>query len=143
MITFLTRLLIKNSQDTKNPAVRQAYGMLCGAAGIGFNLLLFAGKAIAGLLSNSISIMADAFNNLSDAGSSIITLIGFRMSGQEPDPDHPFGHGRIEYLAGLIVSGIILLMAAELIKSSVSKFCIRRSSPFLPSSSRSWRPPSS
>lgn len=121
MITFLTRLLIKNSQDTKNPAVRQAYGMLCGAAGIGFNLLLFAGKAIAGLLSNSISIMADAFNNLSDAGSSIITLIGFRMSGQEPDPDHPFGHGRIEYLAGLIVSGIILLMAAELIKSSVSK----------------------
>lgn len=121
MITFLTRLLIKNSQDTKNPAVRQAYGTLCGAAGIGFNLLLFAGKAIAGLLSNSISIMADAFNNLSDAGSSIITLIGFRMSGQEPDPDHPFGHGRIEYLAGLIVSGIILLMAAELIKSSVSK----------------------
>lgn len=121
MITFLTRLLIKNSQDTKNPAVRQAYGTLCGAAGIGFNLLLFAGKAIAGLLSNSISIMADAFNNLSDAGSSIITLVGFRMSGQEPDPDHPFGHGRIEYLAGLIVSGIILLMAAELIKSSVSK----------------------
>ena len=121
MITFLTRLLIKNSQDTKNPAVRQAYGTLCGAAGIGFNLLLFAGKAIAGLLSNSISITADAFNNLSDAGSSIITLVGFRMSGQEPDPDHPFGHGRIEYLAGLIVSGIILLMAAELIKSSVSK----------------------
>ena len=121
MITFLSRLLIPDAQDVKNPAVRQAYGTLCGAAGIVFNLFLFAGKAAAGLLSHSISIMADAFNNLSDAGSSIITLIGFRMSGQEPDPDHPFGHGRIEYLAGLIVSGIILLMAAELIKSSVSK----------------------
>ena len=121
MITFLSRLLIRNPQDVKNPAVRQAYGTLCGAAGIVLNLLLFLGKAAAGLLSRSISITADAFNNLSDAGSSIITLIGFRMSGQEPDPDHPFGHGRIEYLAGLIVSGIILLMAAELIKSSVSK----------------------
>ena len=121
MITFLSRLLIRNPQDVKNPAVRQAYGTLCGAAGIVFNLLLFLGKAAAGLLSRSISITADAFNNLSDAGSSIITLIGFRMSGQEPDPDHPFGHGRIEYLAGLIVSGLILLMAAELIKSSVSK----------------------
>ena len=121
MITFLSRLLIRNPQDVKNPAVRQAYGTLCGAAGIVFNLLLFLGKAAAGLLSRSISITADAFNDLSDAGSSIITLIGFRMSGQEPDPDHPFGHGRIEYLAGLIVSGIIVRMAAELIKSSVSK----------------------
>lgn len=121
MVTFLCRLFIKNHEDTKQPAVRQAYGVLCGAVGIFFNLCLFAGKAAAGLLSNSIAITADAFNNLSDAGSSIITLIGFKMSGQEPDPDHPFGHGRIEYLAGLIVSGIILLMAAELIKSSAAK----------------------
>lgn len=121
MVTFLCRLFIKNYEDTKQPAVRQAYGVLCGAVGIFFNLCLFAGKAAAGFLSNSIAITADAFNNLSDAGSSIITLIGFKMSGQEPDPDHPFGHGRIEYLAGLIVSGIILLMAAELIKSSAAK----------------------
>lgn len=121
MVTFLSKIFIRNYQDTKQPAVRQAYGVLCGAVGIFFNLCLFAGKAAAGFLSNSIAITADAFNNLSDAGSSIITLIGFKMSGQEPDPGHPFGHGRIEYLAGLIVSGIILLMAAELIKSSVNK----------------------
>lgn len=121
MISFFAKLFIKNYQDTKQPAVRQAYGILCGTAGICFNLLLFAGKAIAGFLSNSISITADAFNNLSDAASSIITLFGFKMSGQEPDPNHPFGHGRIEYLAGLIVSGLILIMGAELIKTSVQK----------------------
>ncbi len=121
MVTFLSRRFIKNFGDTKQPAVRQAYGVLCGMLGIVFNLCLFAIKSIAGVLSNSIAITADAFNNLSDAGSSIITLIGFKLSGQEPDPAHPFGHGRMEYLAGLIVSGIILLMAAELIKTSVSK----------------------
>lgn len=121
MITFLSRLFIKNHEDTHNPFVRQSYGILCGMAGIFFNLLLFAGKALAGILSNSIAITADAFNNLSDAGSSIVTLIGFKMSGQEPDTHHPFGHGRIEYLTGLIVSGIILLMAVELLKNSVDK----------------------
>lgn len=121
MIKLLTGIFIKNADDVNNPSVRQAYGILTGSAGIFFNLLLFAGKAAAGFLSNSIAITADAFNNLSDAGSSIITLIGFRMSGQEPDPDHPFGHGRMEYLAGLIVSGIILIMAVELIKSSFDK----------------------
>lgn len=121
MITFLARFFIPNREDTQSPAVRQAYGVLCGAAGIFFNLCLFAGKAAAGFLSNSIAITADAFNNLSDAGSSVITLIGFKLSGQKPDPGHPFGHGRAEYLAGLIVSGIILIMAAELIKSSAEK----------------------
>lgn len=121
MVTFLSKLFIPNREDTRQPAVRQAYGMLCGALGIFLNLCLFAGKALAGYFSGSIAIMADAFNNLSDAGSSIITLIGFRLSGQEPDPGHPFGHGRLEYLAGLIVSGIILLMAAGLIKSSADK----------------------
>lgn len=121
MVQFLSRLFIKDFQNFEKPSVRQAYGILCGAVGIGFNLLLFALKALAGILSNSIAITADAFNNLSDAGSSIVTLIGFRMSGQEPDPDHPFGHGRIEYLSGLIVSGIILLMAFELLKTSVDK----------------------
>lgn len=121
MVTLLSRFFIKNSNETTNPKVRQAYGMLCGSVGIFFNLLLFAGKFVAGSLSHSIAITADAFNNLSDAGSSIITLIGFKMSGQKPDPDHPFGHGRIEYISGLLVSIIILMMAFELIQSSIQK----------------------
>ena len=121
MVTLLAKIFIKNQNDMKSPAVRQAYGILCGAMGIFLNLCLFTGKFIAGSLSNSIAITADAFNNLSDAGSSIITLIGFKMAGQKPDPTHPFGHGRIEYIAGLLVSLVILLMGAELLKSSVTK----------------------
>lgn len=121
MVTLLTKIFIRDSQNTSSPAVRQAYGMLCGAVGIVLNLLLFAGKFFAGLLSGSIAITADAFNNLSDAGSSIITLIGFRMAGQKPDPGHPFGHGRIEYISGFLVSLLILVMALELIKNSVEK----------------------
>ncbi len=121
MITLLAKIFVPDNNDTKNPSVRQAYGILCGAVGIFLNLCLFAGKFIAGSVSNSIAITADAFNNLSDAGSSIITLIGFKMAGQKPDPHHPFGHGRIEYISGLLVSVIILLMGAELLKSSFSK----------------------
>lgn len=121
MISVLAGVFIKNKEDVKNPQVRQKYGMLCGIVGIFFNIFLFAGKFLAGTISKSISITADAFNNLSDAGSSLITLIGFRMSGAEPDVDHPFGHGRIEYVSGLIVSGAILIMAFELVKSSVEK----------------------
>ncbi|MCI5953890.1 MAG: cation diffusion facilitator family transporter [Lachnospiraceae bacterium] len=121
MITLLSKLFIKNREEVKDQKVRQAYGVLCGAVGIFLNLCLFAGKFIAGFISNSIAITADAFNNLSDAGSSIITLIGFKMAGQKPDPDHPFGHGRIEYISGLLVSVIILLMGLELLKSSVTK----------------------
>lgn len=121
MITILEKLLIKDREDTSSPNVRQAYGILCGVLGICLNLLLFLGKFSAGVLSNSIAITADAFNNLSDAGSSIITLIGFRMAGQKPDPDHPFGHGRIEYISGLLVAVIIIIMAFELIKSSFLK----------------------
>lgn len=121
MVTLLSKLFIKDRTDTQNPSVRQSYGMLCGAVGIFLNLCLFTGKFIAGLISNSIAITADAFNNLSDAGSSIITLIGFRMAGQKPDPDHPFGHGRIEYISGLLVAVIILLMGLELLKSSFTK----------------------
>lgn len=121
MITLLSKLFIKDREDVKNPKVRQAYGMLCGAVGILLNLCLFTGKFLAGFISNSIAITADAFNNLSDAGSSIITLIGFKMAGQKPDPDHPFGHGRIEYISGLLVSVIILLMGFELLKSSATK----------------------
>lgn len=121
MVGLLSRLFIKNYEDASNPTVRQAYGMLCGFVGICFNVFLFAGKFLAGAISHSIAITADAFNNLSDAGSSIITLIGFKMAGQKPDPDHPFGHGRIEYISGLLVSVVILIMAFELLKSSVIK----------------------
>ncbi|MBS7339013.1 MAG: cation transporter [Lachnospiraceae bacterium] len=121
MISILSRIFIKNSKDTKNPVVRQAYGMLCGALGIALNIFLFMVKFLAGQLSGSIAITADAFNNLSDAGSSVITLFGFKMAGQKPDSDHPFGHGRIEYISGLLVSIIILIMAFELFKSSVDK----------------------
>ncbi len=121
MITFLARVFIKDYKNTSSPQTRQSYGILCSAAGIGLNLLLFAGKFLAGILSNSIAITADAFNNLSDAGSSIVTMAGFKLAGQKPDSDHPFGHGRIEYISGLIVSFLILLMAFELLKSSVSK----------------------
>lgn len=121
MFHLLSKLFIKNYEDYTDPKVRQSYGILAGAVGILLNFLLFAAKALAGLLSRSIAITADAFNNLSDAGSSVITLIGFRLSGQEADSDHPYGHGRIEYLSGLIVAAIILLMGVELIKSSFSK----------------------
>ncbi len=121
MIQLLARLFIKDHKNTAAPKVRQAYGILSGAVGIFLNILLFAGKFAAGMLSGSIAITADAFNNLSDAGSSVITLIGFKMSGQKPDPEHPFGHGRIEYISGLFVSVAVLIMAFELVKSSIEK----------------------
>ena len=100
---------------------RSAYGKLCGTVGIALNILLFVGKFVAGIISNSIAITADAFNNLSDAGSSLVTLIGFKLAEQKPDSDHPFGHGRMEYLSGLIVSAVILMMGFELVKDSVDK----------------------
>lgn len=121
MVTLLAKIFIKDAEDTSSPKVRQAYGVLTGVVGILLNVLLFAGKFIAGTLSKSISITADAFNNLSDAGSSFVTLIGFKLAGAKPDPEHPFGHGRIEYVSGLVVSGAILLMAFELIKDSIDK----------------------
>ena len=120
MISLLARLFLK--PDGKSEAeTRKAYGVLCGAVGIALNVLLFAGKFFAGTLSGSIAITADAFNNLSDAGSSFVTLLGFQLAGQKPDIHHPFGHGRIEYLSGLAVSMLILLMGFELGKSSLEK----------------------
>ena len=119
MISLLARLFIK--PDLDQTAARKAYGILCGAVGIGLNLLLFAGKFLAGLISGSIAVTADAFNNLSDAGSSFVTLLGFQLAGQKPDSQHPFGHGRIEYLSGLAVALLILLMGLELAKSSIGK----------------------
>jgi len=121
MVQVLARIFIKNKDQMENPEVRRAYGMLCSIVGIGLNVLLFAGKYLAGVLSGSIAITADAFNNLSDAGSSVITLVGFKFSGMKPDKDHPFGHGRIEYLSGLAVAMLIILMGFELFKSAVGK----------------------
>lgn len=118
MIELLSKIFIKN-KNGKN--LREAYGTLCSCAGIGFNILLFAIKFIAGSISGAISVTADAFNNLSDSGSSVITLLGFRLAGKKPDPSHPFGHGRMEYLSGLAVSVLILVMGVELLKSSVDK----------------------
>ncbi len=132
MITLLSKLFIRQREDTNDPAVRRAYGVLCGAVGILLNILLFAGKFAAGLISGSIAITADAFNNLSDAGSSVITLVGFRVAGQKPDHDHPFGHGRFEYISGLLVSVVILLMGFELLQSSVSKILHPASLTFSP-----------
>ena len=121
MIEFLARVFIRHRDGLSPSALRQAYGQLCGAVGIGLNLLLFAGKLFAGTISGSIAITADAFNNLSDAGSSVVTLLGFRLAGRKPDPEHPFGHGRMEYISGLAVAGLILLMGVELGKSSLKK----------------------
>ena len=121
MIKLLAKIFIKESQDTSSERVRRAYGVLCGAAGIFFNILLFAGKFIAGTIAGSIAITSDAFNNLSDAGSSGVTLLGFRLAGQKPDHQHPFGHGRFEYISGLIVSMVIVVMGFELLVSSVKK----------------------
>lgn len=119
MITFLTGLFLK--KDLPEDRKRSFYGKLCGAVGIFLNLVLFAGKLAAGLISSSIAITADAFNNLSDAGSSVVSLVSFRLSEQKPDAEHPYGHGRVEYIAGLIISGVILVMAYELIKDSIGK----------------------
>ena len=119
MIGLLAKHFIHDYQNVGAPEVRRAYGVLCGAVGIVINLLLFALKLFAGTLAGSVAITADAFNNLSDAGASIVTLLGFRLAGQKPDPEHPFGHGRLEYISGLIVSLVILLMGFELLRDAV------------------------
>lgn len=119
MVTLLAALFIKEKNDRGK--VRKEYGILCGIVGIFLNACLFAGKFLAGSISNSIAITADAFNNLSDAASSLVTLIGFKMADAKPDSEHPFGHGRIEYISGLCVAAAILLMAYELIRDSVEK----------------------
>lgn len=121
MITIFSRFFIDSSQDPTTPYIRRAYGILCSIVGIFLNILLFAGKYLAGTLTGSIAITADAFNNLSDAGSSVITLVGFKFSGRKPDADHPFGHGRVEYICGFGVSAAIMFMGIELIRSSVEK----------------------
>lgn len=121
LISLLAKKLIKNAEDVTAPAVRQAYGMLCGVVGVCINVVLFALKFFAGSISGSVAITADAFNNLSDAGASVVTLLGFKLAGKKPDPDHPFGHGRIEYLSGLAVAMVIILMGFELLRDSFDK----------------------
>lgn len=121
MVSFLIKRLVSAEASGEDPIVRKRCGTFSGLMGIILNLLLCAGKFIIGMITGAISITADAFNNLTDAASSIVTLVGFRLAGQKPDNDHPFGHGRIEYLAGLIISMLILLVGFELGKSSVEK----------------------
>lgn len=121
MVTLLGKLFLKNPTDYGDSTVRRAWGTLCGFVGVALNLLLCAAKLIAGALSGSIAITADAFNNLSDALSSVVTLLGFRLAGKRPDPDHPFGHGRMEYVSGLVVAGLILMMGVELLQTSIDK----------------------
>ena len=121
MLKLLIKLFIKDPEAVTDPKVRGAYGSLCGLYGIFLNILLFAGKYFAGVLSGSVAITADAFNNLSDAGSSVISLLGFRLASRKPDPDHPYGHGRMEYLSGLALSVLIILMGVELAKTSFDK----------------------
>lgn len=121
MTNLLLRLFVRNFKASREPAVRAAVGRLAGLVGIVCNLLLFAGKLAAGLLSGSVSITADAMNNLSDATSSIVTLIGFKLAEKPADDDHPYGHARFEYLSGLAVAAMIMVIGFELAKNSVGK----------------------
>lgn len=121
MVTVLSRIFLRNADSMSESKKRSAYGTLCCCVGIFLNILLFAIKYLAGVLSGSIAVTADAFNNLSDAGSSVITLAGIRLADKKPDPDHPFGHGRIEYLSALAVSAVIIMVGFELFTSSVDK----------------------
>ena len=119
MSSLLIRLFIKSPHSTHDPAVRRAYGTLASTVGIILNLLLAAGKFTVGLLFGAISVQADAINNLSDAGSQIISLITFKVAAKPADRDHPFGHARIEYVSSMVVSFLILLIGWEMLSGSV------------------------
>ena len=122
MTELLLKQFVKNYENTKDNQVRESYGSFAGFVGIAVNTVLFIAKFIAALFSGlSISVLADALNNLFDAGSSVVTFLGFKMANKEEDEDHPFGHGRIEYISGLIVAFIIILVGFELIKESITK----------------------
>lgn len=128
MTNFLIRIFIGKNKDTNDPKIRSRYANLAGVTGIILNILLFAGKLTLGILSASVAIIADAFNNISDAGSSVVTLIGFRLAGKPVDKEHPLGHGRLEYVTGFIVDMLIVLVGFELFKTSIDKII----SPALP-----------
>ena len=121
MIKLLAKQTVPNYTDTHDPAVRRGYGTLCGIMGICLNILQSLAKLIAGWLAGSVAIVADGINNLSDAASSIVTLWGFRSAGKRADEDHPFGHGRTEYVAGVVVAVLVLVIGVEIIKESIGK----------------------
>ncbi len=121
MTRLFIKLFVKDNEDIKNPKVREAFGKLSGWVGIVCNVILFCIKFFAGTISNSIAITADAMNNLSDASSSIVSLIGFKLSSKKADSEHPYGHARYEYLAGLLVAVMIIIIGFELFKTSVHK----------------------
>ena len=121
MFRFLIKKFIPDHTSTTDPQVRRSYATVSSIYGIILNIILFAGKYVAGMISGSTAVIADAFNNLSDAGSSVISFIGFRLAGKKPDRDHPFGHGRMEYIAGFIISAVIFVVGAELCISSIKK----------------------
>lgn len=118
---LLARLFIRDSHHTDDPRVRAAYGTLCSAVAIALNILLAAAKFAVGTLVGSVSITADAMNNLSDVGSGALTLVGFRLSGKKPDLEHPFGHGRIEYVMGLVIAGLILYAGIDALRGALGK----------------------
>ena len=121
MTNLLLKVFVKDYINTENPHVRAAYGKLCGVVGLVCNIILFIAKVLIGTLSGSVSITADAFNNLSDASSSIISLLGFKLSEKPADAEHPYGHGRYEYLSALSVAVLIILIGFELLKTSIGK----------------------
>lgn len=130
MFEKLVGRFVKNAGDVNNPAVREAYGRLSGVTGILLNILLCLSKIVVGFLTGAISVVSDGVNNLSDAGSSVITFIGFKLSSKKPDKGHPFGHGRMEYFAGLAVSAVILVVAVQLLIESVRKIAAGEASAF-------------
>ena len=132
MVSLLSRLFIKNYKNTSDPRVRRDYGTLVSILGLIFNVILFGAKFAVGVITGSVAIRADAVNNLSDAGSQMISFISFRISSKPADREHPFGHGRIEYVASLIVSFLVLHIGLDLLMESINK--IREQAP----SSKSW-----
>ena len=118
---LLVNTFIKNNEDIENEDGRSKYGYLGGVVGIIANFILFAVKFSVGLLTSSIAIMADAFNNLSDMASSIITIVGFKLASMPPDKEHPFGHGRLEYISALIVAFMVMLVGFQFVKSSINR----------------------
>ncbi len=129
MTALLVKLFVKNSTDVKSTSVRNSYGNLGSGVGIGANILLSIIKIVIGLISGALSITADGFNNLADVGSSVVTLIGFKLAGKPADRDHPFGHGRMEYISAFIVSFLILLVGFELLKDSVGTLIDQAAAP--------------
>ena len=121
MVSLLISILVGNHKNTSDEKVRQGYGVVCGGVGIILNILLCCIKIFIGMMSNSIAILSDAVNNLTDAGSSVISIVGFKMAGRKPDPEHPFGHGRIEYVSGLVIAIIIIVLGVEMGKTSITR----------------------